>query len=221
MSRSRSLLVDLLAAALVPADANADRLVLDRAHVRADARRPLAGRAHHHHVRDGQRRRRLDAAARDDLRAAHPARVLDRARPLMADDHVDVLDEDAPVLRVGLDDAALLAAVLALHHLDGVALADFQRLRHYSTSGASETIFMKFFSRSSRATGPKMRVPRGFRWLSMITAAFSSNAIDVPSFRPNGFFVRTTTARTTSPFLTAPCGVAVLTVPTMMSPTRA
>ena len=38
---------------------------------------------------------------------------------------------------------------------------------------------MKFFSRSSRATGPKMRVPRGFRWPSMITAAFSSNAIVV------------------------------------------
>ena len=41
---------------------------------------------------------------------------------------------------------------------------------------------MKFFSRSSRATGPKMRVPRGLRWASMITAAFSSNAIVVPSF---------------------------------------
>ena len=84
-----------------------------------------------------------------------------------------------------------------------------------------ETIFMKFFSRSSRATGPKMRVPRGLRWLSMITAAFSSNAICVPSSRPNGFFVRTTTARTTSPFLIAPCGVADFTVPTMTSPTRA
>ena len=37
---------------------------------------------------------------------------------------------------------------------------------------------MKFFSRSSRATGPKMRVPRGLRAVSMITAAFSSNAIE-------------------------------------------
>ena len=43
---------------------------------------------------------------------------------------------------------------------------------------------MKFFSRSSRATGPKMRVPRGLRAGSMITAAFSSNAIIVPSSRP-------------------------------------
>src|SRR5205823_11121741 len=83
------------------------------------------------------------------------------------------------------------------------------------------TIFMKFFSRSSRATGPKMRVPRGFCAWSMITAAFSSNAICVPSSRICGLRVRTTTALTTSPFLIAPCGVAVLTVPTMMSPTRA
>ena len=80
---------------------------------------------------------------------------------------------------------------------------------------------MKFFSRSSRATGPKMRVPRGLLAASMITAAFSSKAIEVPSSRPYGFFVRTTTARTTSPLRTAPCGVAVLTVPTMTSPTRA
>ena len=31
--------------------------------------------------------------------------------------------------------------------------------------------------RSSRATGPKMRVPRGLFWLSISTAAFSSNAM--------------------------------------------
>jgi hypothetical protein len=66
-----------------------------------------------------------------------------------------------------------------------------------------------------------MRVPRGLFWASMITAAFSSNAMYVPSSRPNGFLVRTTTALTTSPFLTEPCGVAVLTVAVMMSPTRA
>ena len=46
-----------------------------------------------------------------------------------------------------------------------------------STSGASETIFMKPPSRSSRATGPKMRVPRGLFCASMITAAFSSKAM--------------------------------------------
>ena len=36
---------------------------------------------------------------------------------------------------------------------------------------------------------------------------------------PNSFLVRTTTARTTSPFLTLPPGVADFTVATMMSPT--
>ena len=36
---------------------------------------------------------------------------------------------------------------------------------------------MKLRSRNSRATGPKMRVPRGLFWASMITAAFSSNAM--------------------------------------------
>jgi len=35
-------------------------------------------------------------------------------------------------------------------------------------------IFMKRFSRSSRPTGPKMRVPRGFCCSLMSTAAFSS-----------------------------------------------
>ena len=33
---------------------------------------------------------------------------------------------------------------------------------------------MNFLSRSSRPTGPKMRVPRGFIWSLMSTAAFSS-----------------------------------------------
>src|SRR6266536_1498322 len=45
---------------------------------------------------------------------------------------------------------------------------------HYSTSGARLMIFMKRLSRSSRPTGPKMRVPRGFCCSLMMTAAFSS-----------------------------------------------
>ena len=59
-------------------------------------------------------------------------------------------------------DAAQHRAALALvaagdhHHL--VALLD---ALHQSTSGASETIFMKRSVRSSRVTGPKMRVPIG------------------------------------------------------------
>jgi hypothetical protein len=36
---------------------------------------------------------------------------------------------------------------------------------HHSTSGASEMIFMWFLARSSRGTGPKIRVPIGSAWV--------------------------------------------------------
>ena len=73
-------------------------------------------------------------------------------------------------------------------------------------------IFMKFFSRNSRATGPKMRVPRGLSCCSFkMTAALSSKRIIEPSGLENSFDVRTTTARTTSPFFTGAPGVASLT----------
>ena len=54
----------------------------------------------------------------------------------------------------------VLALVLAGDDDHVVVGADL----HHSTSGASETIFMNPPSRSSRATGPKMRVPRGLFW---------------------------------------------------------
>ena len=66
---------------------------------------------------------------------------------------------------------AALALLLAGDHDDGVALAN---ALHYSTSGASEMIFMNFFARSSRATGPKMRVPIGSLSLLMSTAELPS-----------------------------------------------
>src|SRR3954463_7929081 len=140
-----------------------------------------------------------------------------RVRALVALDHVQALDEDLVGLAVDPQDLAGLALVLAADDDDLVVAADL----HQSTSGASETIFMKLRSRSSRATGPKMRVPRGLCCASMMTAAFSSKAMYVPSSRPYSFFVRTTTAVTTSPFLTVPCGLAALTVALMMSPTPA
>src|SRR4029450_612281 len=224
MSRLRSpSLVDLLAAVVAAANAHpaadgALRRLLDD---HADPRRPVADRADEHHVRDPNRRGLLDDSARLDLRGAHPARGPHGARAGRPLDHVQVLGDHAALLRARLENPALLAAVLAGEDLDEIALLDSHRLTHQRTSGARETIFMKFFSRSSRATGPKMRVPRGLDCASMITAAFSSKAMDVPSLRPYGFFVRTTTARTTSPLRTAPCGVAVFTVPTITSPTRA
>src|SRR4051812_12351776 len=46
--------------------------------------------------------------------------------------------------------------------------------KFYNTSGARETIFMYPLSRNSRATGPKIRVPRGSSaWLSNTTALSS------------------------------------------------
>src|SRR6266849_234623 len=65
-------------------------------------------------------------------------------------------------------------------------------------------IFMKLRSRSSRATGPKMRVPRGLLAWARRTAAFSSKRISEPSGRLYSLFTRTTTALTTSPFFTCP-----------------
>src|SRR5215216_6263917 len=175
----------------------------------ADARRLLVLRVHDRHVGDVDRTLLLDHA---DLRV-RPRGV----RALMPLDHVQALDVDAVPAGIGAQDLAGLALVLARDHDDLVVAADL----HHSTSGASETIFMNPPSRSSRATGPKMRVPRGLFWASMITAAFSSNAMYVPSSRPNSLRVRTTTALTTSPFLTEPCGLATLTVAVMTSPTPA
>ena len=57
-------------------------------------------------------------------------------------------------------------------HIDHVAALDPQR--HQTTSAASETIFMKFRRRSSRATAPKMRVPFGLFSLSSSTIALRS-----------------------------------------------
>src|SRR3954447_7674730 len=127
-----------------------------------------------HHVGDVDRALPLDDPA--DLAALR--RILDRTRPLVALDHVESLDEDVALLGVGPDHAAALAAVLAADHDHVVVLADSHRLAHrYRTSGARETIRMKFRSRSSRATGPKMRVPRGTPVVSIRTAAFSSKAM--------------------------------------------
>ena len=102
-----------------------------------------------------------------------PARRVARRRARVALDEVDPLDDDAIVLAEDAGDLAGLALVLAADDDDVVALSDARG--HQSTSGASEMIFMNFLARSSRATGPKMRVPMGSRSLLMSTALFSSN----------------------------------------------
>src|SRR5262245_50738211 len=128
MSQLRSpLLVDLLAALL--ADAQADVLARNGLGHGADAGRLSAGRADEHHVRDRQRRRKVDDAARDH-RAADARGVLDRTRAAMLLDHVDVLDENLAVLRQRLDDTTLLAGVLAAEDVYTVALLDLHGLGH-------------------------------------------------------------------------------------------
>src|SRR5665648_545094 len=166
----------------------------------ADTGRLTAGRADEHHVRRIDGRLALDHAT---------LRVLLRVRLGVLLHDVEPLEHDTAMLDVDAYHLGGLAGFLAAEDLHLVALFDLH-LAHHNTSGASDTIFMKFFSRSSRATGPKIRVPRGLFWLSISTAAFSSNAMYVPSLRPNSFLVRTTTARTTSPFFTPPPGVATL-----------
>ena len=103
---------------------------------------------------------------------ATAARLDDLGVPL---DPVDALDDHPLLLAEHADDLALGALVAAGDHLDDVALLDAEALVAItSTSGASEMIFMNRFSRSSRPTGPKMRVPRGSPSGLRITAAFSS-----------------------------------------------
>src|SRR6185436_14731897 len=140
-----------------------------------------------HHVGEVDRPLLLDDAAR--------LRVFEiglGARSFVPLDHVQVLDVDPFLLRLGAYDATGLAGVLAADHHHLVVFAYPHPLRHQRTSGASEMIFMKLRSRSSRATGPKMRVPRGLLLAGSIsTAALSSKEMQVLSERPSCFLVRT------------------------------
>src|SRR5512134_2769036 len=137
--------------------------------------------------------------------------------------HVELLDENPALLAVDLENAADLPLFPAGDHLDDVVLADLQLVHGFhfappahSTSGAREMIFMNFLARSSRATGPKIRVPIGSRWLLMTTPEFPSKRMYEPSGRPTSLAVRTMTALTTSPFFTFELGRASFTDATMM-----
>src|SRR5713101_3811699 len=146
-----------------------------RRHAGADSRRLVAAGANGHDLGDEQRRVLLDDAglhdariglgvAFDDVHAGHDHAVL---AMLLAHHPLDL---------------AALALVFTRKHVHGVVLLDACQ-GHHSTSGASDTIFMKLRSRNSRATGPKMRVPRGLFWGLMSTAALSSKRIYEPSGR--------------------------------------
>src|SRR4249919_1363432 len=137
------------------------------------------------------------------------AALLLRALLLVALDHVDAAHQGAVVLGTHLDHLAGAALVAAGEHDHLVALTDLRC--HHSTSGASEMIFMWFFARSSRGTGPKIRVPIGSDCLLTMTAAFLSNRITEPSLRLIAWLVRTMIACSTSPFFTRPRGIASFT----------
>src|SRR5690242_10831489 len=99
--------------------------------------------------------------------------LLLRIRPRVPLDHHDVLDQHLAGLPVHAQHAPRLALIAPRDHLDGVFPLQIDTL-HQITSGASETIFMNFLSRSSRATGPNTRVPTGSPTSLISTAAFES-----------------------------------------------
>src|SRR5438874_8729497 len=129
----------------------------------AGARRLVAAWAHDEHVGQRQRSLALDDAALSQL----------LRRPLMLLDHVDVLDEHASLLRKDSEHLAALARLAAGDDSDRIAATDVNAL-HQMTSGAREMILVNCRSRSSRATGPKMRVPTGFSSALISTTALRS-----------------------------------------------
>src|SRR6185437_667934 len=169
----------------------------------ADPRRLLRFRIDMGDVRDVNRRFALDDAA-----------GLTRPGRRVAFHHVDALYDNAIIRAHNAQHLAAFALVATGENDHLVALLDLE-FRHHSTSGASETIFMNLRARSSRVTGPKMRVPIGSPCFVMRTAALRSKRIELPSGRRISFAVRTITAWCTSPFLTRPRGIASFTETTM------
>src|SRR5882724_8218667 len=99
-----------------------------------------------------------------------------RICPLVALDHRHALDLNFSLRGHHLQYSSPLAPVTAGDHNNLIVFLDFHAFcsGHDSqiTSGASETIFIKFLSRSSRATGPNTRVPIGVPSSLIRTAAF-------------------------------------------------
>src|SRR5690606_5277685 len=122
-----------------------------------------------------------DVGQMDRGRLRKDAGLLRCSLPGAAADQVEPLHDGAGIFRDHLQDLTGLALVLAREDDDFIALLDLGS--HYSTSGASEIIFMWFFERSSRGTGPKIRVPIGSAWLLISTAALRSKRMIVPSAR--------------------------------------
>ena len=95
-------------------------------------------------------------------------------------DQIDPLDDNGLLPRIYAKHFAGLSSLLTHDHHHTIVLSNMHALSSmavYNTSGASEMIFINFFALSSRATGPKIRVPIGSFWLSMSTAELLSNRI--------------------------------------------
>src|ERR1700756_2517742 len=153
---------------------NADLLALFTLadELEADAVALAGGRVEQHHVRGVDRHLFLDDAAGG-------AGVRVALLVLLGD--VDAFHHEVAVVEDARDLAAA-ALVLAGGDNDFVALLELVHvcLPLYSTSGASEMMRMKR-SRSSRVTGPKIRVPIGSILLVSSTAALVSKRISDPS----------------------------------------
>ena len=122
--------------------------------------------------------------------------ALHRVRLGVLLDHVDAVDEHVLRRRRARSTVPRLPLSRPVDHDDLVAFANLVHgvVAPYRTSGASDTIFMNRSVRSSRVTGPKMRVPIGSSLALSSTAALPSNLTSEPSPRRTPLAVRTTTA---------------------------
>src|SRR5262249_9420711 len=141
----------------------------------------LARRIEERHVVDVDRQVLVDDAAGNALHRVGALVLLDPVHAL----------HDQEVRVDAAHDRAALALVAPGKHDHFVTLLDSL---HQSTSGASDTIFMNLSVRSSRVTGPKMRVPIGSSLGVSSTAALRSKRMSEPSARRTPLAVRTTTA---------------------------
>src|SRR6476661_3020094 len=98
-------------------------------------------------------------------------------------DNANAFDQHALLSCKDCEDSAGRTTEVPGNHLDLIAFFNVMLDAVHKTSGASDTIFIKLRSRSSRATGPKIRVPRGFKSLSIMTMALLSKRSSEPSSR--------------------------------------
>ena len=88
-------------------------------------------------------------------------------------DKVDAFDDNlSSSIQHGLNQPRRIALIISRHNNDQITAFDFH---NHTTSAARLRIFINRRSRSSRATAPKIRVPRGLPSLSTSTIALLSN----------------------------------------------